>query len=169
MKLRQARKDAGKTQQQVAAGVPMGLSGYRKIEDGHVQRPTPSTIYGISWVLGVDPRHVDEFRDALREYERAGASGVAGGGDRGPSRAVSMGGETTEGWRRGAEGLAEALGIELSDPEDVRGRYAEGESEDEFRRDPLLFAAIIRIIEQQQEISTRLGDLERNIRVHRGE
>lgn len=71
MRLKQARRVSGKSQQEVAVENDLAVSGYRRIESGDVQKPGITSVYGIARSIGVDPHDIDEFATTLNEYATA--------------------------------------------------------------------------------------------------
>lgn len=71
MRLKQARRISGKSQQEVAVENGLAVSGYRRIESGDVQRPGITNVYGIARSIGADPHDIDEFAATLNEYATA--------------------------------------------------------------------------------------------------
>lgn len=72
MKLSEARKQAQKTQQQVAGEAGMSLPGYRKLESGKVRVPQLSTALNVARALEVRAEDVDELLPAVDGEEVAG-------------------------------------------------------------------------------------------------
>ncbi len=146
MRLRQARKSADKTQQEVATQIGKSIAGYRKIEDGNVRRPGAVMIHAISRSVGVDPHQIDEFREALAEYEVVSGTRIA---------------------HRAA--LAESQ-VVVPDVKETRQRYRKGEFEGDFYENAALHVEIgdligrqQRLIKEQQEMAARLDAIEQQL------
>ncbi len=136
VKLRKARLNAGKTQQQVATEADMAVSGYRKLEAGGVRRPAATTVRGVSRSVGVDPHEIDEFREVLAGYEAMTGIQVA---------YQTAATQTT---------VAPQIATPVTAPdvEETRRRYHAGEFEGDFREDGGLRAEIAALVERQQRL-----------------
>lgn len=62
MTLKEARRAAKLTQQQLATAAKIGQPVISQIEAGRVKKPAHADVVRICRVLGVDPQSIDEFR-----------------------------------------------------------------------------------------------------------
>jgi transcriptional regulator with XRE-family HTH domain len=77
--LRELRRSAGLTQEQVARKAQVGVRTLRDLETGHAVRPQRSTVDLLAGALGLDDRTRARFIAASRGD---GAAGPQGGPDR---------------------------------------------------------------------------------------